>query len=225
MKEIRNGRNKKLDQDTNKALAVLIASTKIKKRPISLLDISKWLDVAVKKLDGYRETADRIGLSTKMLRQFSLVKRLHPKVQRLFEYRALDSIDAVIHLLLLPRQEQIVLANLLAAKKIDTKDLRAVVQIRKEDKNKSIKNIVNEVVNSKTKKQYVVEFIIREGYNHIKLMNKFKKYIAPSEIVRLEIDGSFGRLILTKDGKEELYRVAKNLGTHLQSVIPVILSR
>jgi hypothetical protein len=212
-------------QNTNDALAILISSTKTKKRPVSLVDISKWLVVAVNKLGGYKEVADRLGLSTKMLRQFALVTHLQPEVQQLFKSRALDSIDAVVHLLLLSNKEQVIVANVLVDKKIDTKDLRAIVQVRKGNSKVPINKIIDEIIKTKTRKNYVVEFIIREGDSYTRLMKKFKRYISPNEIIRLDIEGSLGRLILTKNGKQELYRIAKNLNTRFQNVMPAILSR
>ena len=225
MKAANSYKKRVICQNVDEALAVLISSTKTKKRPISLVDISKWLDVAVNNLGGYKEVADRLGLSTKMLRQFAFVTRLHPEVQYLFKRRALDSIDAVAHLLLLSDTDQVVVANILAEKKIDTKDLRAIAQARKSNSKVPIDKIIDEIIKSKTKKHYVAEFIIRDGDTHTKLINKFKKYISTSEIIRLEIEGSVGRLVLKKNGKQELHRIAKNLKVRFQRVIPVILSR
>lgn len=225
MRAADNYKKKLFSQNINEALAILISSTKTKKRPVSLVDISKWLVVAVNKLGGYKEVADRLGLSTKMLRQFALVTHLQPEVQQLFKSRALDSIDAVVHLLLLSNKEQVIVANVLADKKIDTKDLRAIVQVRKGNSKVPINKIIDEIIKTKTRKNYVVEFIIREGDNYTRLMKKLKRYISPNEIIRLEIEGSFGRLILTKNGKQELYRIAKNLNTRFQNVMPAILSR
>ncbi len=212
-------------QNIDEAVAVLISSTKSKKRPISLIEISKWLELAVTTLDGYKEVANRIGLSEKMLRQFSLVTRLQPKVQQLFKSRVLDSIDAVAHLISLSGKEQILVANMLADKSMDTKDLRAIVQYRKKNPSISIENIVDRVMDSKTKKHYVAEFIIREGNNYNKLMNKFKQYIPSDEIVRLDIDGAIGRLVLTKNGKQELQQIARNHKARFKDVITKILYR
>lgn len=160
-----------------------------------------------------------------MLRQFALVTRLQPEVQQLYKSRALDSIDAVVHLLLLSNKEQVIVANVLAEKKIDTKDLRAIVQIRKSNSEVPIESVIDDVIKSKTKRHYVFEFIIREGDNYKKLMNQFKKYISSNNIIRLDIEGSFGRLVLTKNGKQELHQTAKNLNTRFQNVMPAILSR
>ena len=212
-------------QNINEALAILISSTKSKKRPISLIEISKWLELAITTLDGYKEVANRIGLSEKMLRQFSLVTRLQPQAQQLFKSRALDSVDAVAHLISLSGKEQILVANMLADKNMDTKDLRAVVQYRKRNPSISIENIVDRVMDSKTKKHYVAEFIIREGNNYNKLMNKFKQHIPSDEIVRLDIEGAIGRLVLTKNGKQELQRIARNHKVCFKDVIATILYR
>ena len=225
MKRVNNYKKRVFRPNINEALAILISSTKRKKRLVSLVDVSRWLDIAVNKLGGYEEVADRLGLSTKMLRQFSLVARFHPKVKVFFERRAIDSIDAVVHLLMLSNTEQVIVAKLLAKKKIDTTDLRAIVQIRKSNAKIPIRNIIDEVIKSKTKKHYVVEFIIREGDNYKELMKQFKKHISTNNIIRLDIEGSFGGLVLTKDGKQELYQTAKKLNTRFQYVIPAILSR
>jgi len=212
-------------KNINEVLAILLSSTKSKKRPISLIDMSKWLDLAINKLGSYKEVADRLGLSTKMLRQFTFVTRLHYNVQKLFESRRLDSVDAVAHLLALSGREQVFVANILANKKIDTKDLRAIVQFRKRNPSISISKVVDRVMGSKTKKYYIAEFIIRENNSYTKIMNKFKKYITPNEIIRLDIEGVIGRLVLTKNGKQELYQSAKKLKTCLKDVISTILYR
>lgn len=223
--KVSNKYKNKPNPSINEVLAFLISSTRSKKRPISLVEVARLLSIAVDKLGGYKTVADRLGLSTKMLRQFVLVMKLHPKVRVLFKRRVLDSIDAVVHLLMLSSAEQIVVARILAEKNIDTKDLRAIVQIRKRNTKMPMHNLIDEVIESKTKKHYVVEFIIREGDNYKKIMNQFKKYINMNDIIRLDIQGSIGRLVLTRNGKQELYRVARNFNTRFQHVIPTILSR
>lgn len=94
------------DDGLREALAVLISCTRNKKRPLPLTEIAKWLQVAREKLGSYAAVANRIGLSPQMLRQFSYVQRLAEPVQRLFETRRLDSVDAVAHLAMLSPSDQ-----------------------------------------------------------------------------------------------------------------------
>ena len=63
-----------------------------------MTEIARWLEVAVGKLGTYKAVGARIGLSAKMLRQFSAVNALAPKVRDLVASRKIDSVDAVSHL-------------------------------------------------------------------------------------------------------------------------------
>jgi len=217
--------DKASENRSNEALAILISSTKSRKRPISLIEVSKWLRIAVNLLGGYKQVADRIGLSTKMLRQFSMVNSLHPKTQAFFRRREIDSVDAVVHLLQFPIKDQITIAKLLANKKIDTMDLRAILQSRKSSPSIPIKYIYHKIIKSKTIKRYIVEFVIPSGYNRNTLMGVFKRHISKINIIKLDINGRLGRLLLKKDGKLELQKTAKQLKTRFHTVIPAILSR
>ena len=55
------------------ALAALIKNTKTQRRSLSLTEIANYLDVAITSLGSIKEAAERIGLSTKMLRQFQFL--------------------------------------------------------------------------------------------------------------------------------------------------------
>ena len=156
-KKVRTSKNGQLEE----ALAILISCTRRKIRPLSLPEIAKWLDIAVEKMGSIRAVADRIGVSAKMLTQFSHVKKLSQDVQTLFEKRQLDSVDATTQLAMLPEHEQKVAANALASRAIDTIDLRAVVELRRTGDNRSITSLLQKVSASKSKKEYVAEFVIR----------------------------------------------------------------
>src|SRR5437867_2915361 len=117
--------------EMEEALAVLISSTRSRSRPLPLTEVARWLEIALRKLGGYSAVADRIGLSPKMLRQFSYVGRLSKRVQRLFRKRRLDSVDAAAHLAMLPPKEQEIAAEALASREIDTIDLRAAIRLRR----------------------------------------------------------------------------------------------
>ncbi len=211
------------DHEIQEALAVLISSTHSKKRPLPLTEIAKWLNVAVGKLGSYSAVADRIGLSPQMLRQFSHVPRLAKSVQQLFHSRQLDSIDAATHLAMLPLQEQQVMAEAFASGDIDTSDIRAVVQLRRSGESEPISRLLKRVRESKTQQEYVAEFIVRGEQGYAKIMDAFRMYIPENEIIRLELKGAVGRLVVTRKGKQALARAARTLGVSLKRVIPTIL--
>lgn len=211
------------DRQLEKALAILISCTRNKARPLPLTEIAMWLEVAVAELGSYTAVAERIGISSKMLRQFSYVRRLSRGVQRLFGNRQLDSVDAAAHLAMLPIREQQAVADALCAGEINTVDLRAVVELRELEKEDPIADLLRRVTESKVKREYVAEFVVRGARRREEVLAAFNQYISSSDIVSLEIEGALGRLVLTPNGKNALVRVAKSLRTPLKQVISTIL--
>jgi len=181
------------------------------------------LDVAVKKLGSYSAVADRLGLSTKMLRQFSYVRRLTPRVQRLVAARKVDSVDAITHLAMLSAKHQQAVADAIAHGLMDISDIRSIVQLHRANYSDSIEAILKRVQKTKTQREYVAEFVVRGSRNRGEILKAFQKFISPKEIARLELNGALGRLVLTETGKKELFRVARDLGTSISQVIPRIL--
>jgi hypothetical protein len=213
------------DEQLKEALAVLISSTRSKRRPLPMTEIARWLEVAVGKLGSYKAVGARIGLSAKMLRQFSAVNALAPKVRDLVASRKIDSVDAVAHLAILSKSDQWVIATALAEKTIQTADVRGVVQLRQLEPNLPIEGLLRRIIESKTKHEYVAEFVIRGGRTEKELLRTFEAYIPSEHIIRLETDGALGRLVLSDKGKRALTRAASDLGTSLSEVIPAIFQK
>jgi hypothetical protein len=209
--------------ELQEALAILISSTRSKRRPLPLTEIAHWLKLAVAKLGSYSAVADRIGLSSKMLRQFSSVDRLAVPVQKLFQGRQLDSVDAATHLAMLSIADQKTLAKALALGKVDTSDVRAVIQLRQAGQSGPISRLLHRVRESKSKQEYVAEFVVRGDATRATLLRTFQNYIPSREILRLEIEGAVGRLVLTSRGKQALSKAARKAGVSMRNVIPTLL--
>jgi len=216
-------RSTQKEDKSEEALAVLISCTRSKSRPLPLTEIAKWLEIAIAKLGNIKSVAERIGLSENMLRQFLHVRRLSPDVQILFKSRKLDSVDAVVHLSMLSESEQKDAAAALVSGKINTIDLRAVINLRRSGDKSEIGSLIQRVCDSKVKREYVAEFVIRGGISKQELHKRLAKYIPPQEIKKLEVEGALGRLVLTQKGKNTISTISKNLGTPLKRVIPKIL--
>ena len=212
------------DNELEKALAALISCTRSRTRPLPLTEIAKWLDIAIVRLGSIKVVADRIGLSAKMLGQFMHVKRLSPRVQKLFENRQLDSVDSTTHLAMLSEDEQVIAAEALASGSINTIDLRAVVELKKRDPSTPISSLMRKVSAGKVKKEYIIEFVIRGGQSKQGISKKLNAAIPSEEVVALEIEDIVGRLVLTAKGKQTLVQVAKKLGIPIKHVIPAILN-
>lgn len=210
-------------KNVNEALAALIASTRSKKRKLSLVSIAEHLATALASLGSYGEVADRIGLSAKMLRQFSYVRRLTPEVQLLFARRKLDSVDAATHLAMLVREDQKVVAQSLAKRRLDTEDVRAIVQWRETKPDEHIKRLVEGVIASKTQQHYVVEFVVRGAMKKTQIVKRLRQFIADANIMRLDVDGPLGRLVLNRDGKRELLQAAKAKHVPVKHIMAAIL--
>jgi hypothetical protein len=211
------------EREVEEALAVLISCTRTKRRPLPLTEVADWIELAVSKLGSHAAVADRIGLSTKMLRQFSAVQRLSKPVQRLFQSRQLDSVDAAAHLAMLPAGEQELVAEELASGLIDTGDLRAVVQLWQTGGSGPLRTVLRKVKESKTRHVYVAEFVVRGPNDRERVQRALQKYIEPAEIIGVELEGSLGRAMLSREGKKQLSRAAKDLGASLRGVVSRIL--
>jgi hypothetical protein len=206
------------------ALATLISSTRSKRRPVSITEIAKSLSLALAHFGSLKGVADRVGVSAKMLGQFAAVNKLTKQVKNLFEKRLLDSVDAVAHLAMLSPRDQNAVAEALATKALDTMDVRAVVELRRVRKAGGIEKVIERVQKTKTQRHFVIEFVARDTKDPNEVVRKLKRYLSQSEIIRLELDGPFGRLVVSECGKKELEHAAANLQVPLKSVVQRALS-
>jgi len=179
----------------DRLLADLIANTLRRKRTVSLVEISSQLRAAADLLGGVPQVATRIGISPKMLRQFQSVERLDPSVRERFQSRELDSVDAAVHLAMLPSSDQRILADALARSESDTKDLRAVLELRKHAPAAPVEQLLRKVQRSKTTREYVAEFVIRGRLEPREVKAAFTQYIPAQHLLRIEISGALGRLV------------------------------
>jgi hypothetical protein len=209
---------------TRKALATLISSTRSKRRPVSITQIAEALSVAKAHYGGLKAVADRVGVSAKMLGQFAAVNKLTKKVKALFDERILDSVDAVAHLAMLSERDQNAVAHALASDELDTMDVRAIVELRRLRRAGAITEIIKRVRATKTRRHFVIEFVARETRDPNELIRELTTYITRSEIVTLDLEGHFGRLVVTEAGKKELQAAAAKLQVPFNSVVQRILS-
>ncbi len=212
------------DKEAEDALAHLIACTRTRKRRAALTRIAQWLDVALGAYGNIAAVADRVALSPKMLRQFQSVSQLTPEVRGMFETRELDSVDMAAHLALLPPEEQLIVAKDAKCGRLDTSDVRAILQEWKQAESRDIQAIVRAVFQSKTKREYVAEFVSRGHMQDETVRAAFAEEIGDQNIVRIEKSGALGKLVMTKAGKARLLTAAKRRSLPMRAVIPAILA-
>jgi hypothetical protein len=205
-----NSKNQINETDIQKALAALIKNTRTTHRYLSLIEIADWLDIAIHGLGSLKEVADRIDLSAKMLKQFQYIRKLTPKVQELFATRIIDSVDIAVHLSMLNDQEQIEVAKELASGNLNSEDVRAIKELKKEVNYLSINEVIEKVKASRDIKQYVSEFVVRsKRSDEESLRNRFSKVLKPHNIISLSLKGSIGKIVLDSRGWQLLQQYAK----------------
>jgi hypothetical protein len=201
------------EDELNLALANLIKNTRTTRRHLSLPEIAHWLGLATASLGSMDKVADRIGLSTKMLRQFLAVNDLALSVRGLFATRQLDSVDVAVHLRMLNLDEQVVVASAAARGDFSTAEIRAICQYRKKQVGAQLEEIMEQVKASRDIKVYVVEFVQRgrEGGGR-QLRRRLASVLGDDNIVSLKFTGSIGTLVLNKGGRARLLEFCRSRG-------------
>ena len=82
-----------LDEET--ALSILFANTKRKKRNKDLITIAESCEYLTKLYGSQKAVAEKVGLSSEMIREFLATLKLPEEVQKLISDRKIDSIDIV----------------------------------------------------------------------------------------------------------------------------------
>lgn len=213
------------NRELDRALAMLISSTKRKRRALPLTDISAALSIARRYLGSTAAVARSIGLSGKMLGQFSRIEDLEPDARTLVANRTIDSVDAVVQLAQLSPSEQRIVAKAVALKELDTKDVRAVVEMRKSAVNKNLSQIIESVRSTKTQRHYVIEFIVRGGVNEDLIRQRLHHFISAANIIEVLVQGTAGRITFDHTGYSAFKKEAKKRGVTVQQLATLITTR
>jgi hypothetical protein len=161
-----------------------------------------------------------------MLGQFSRVEDLEPEARELVANRTIDSVDAVVQLAQLSPSEQQIVAKAIAAKELDTKDVRAVVEMRKSARNKNLSQIIESVKSTKTQRHYVIEFIVRGGVSGKVISERLKHFIhSSSSVVEVLVRGTTGRIILDKAGYAAFRNEATRRGVTIKQLATLITTQ
>jgi hypothetical protein len=95
---------KALDEQT--ALAIVFANTKRKKRTEDLVTVAEAFDRLVRLYRSQRAVANKVGLSTEMVREFLKILSLPAEVKRLVRTRKIDRLDVAYKISVLPNPEE-----------------------------------------------------------------------------------------------------------------------
>ena len=168
--------------DEESALAILFANTKRKKRSENLLTVAQSCEYLVKLYGSQKAVAEKIGLSTEMIRQFLSVLKLPKEVQKLVSDRQIDRIDIVKEISALkdPKTQIEAAKSFINPLSKDVRDIKRLVK----DANLPVEEAKATILDLKPKGLHV--FIMDfddEMYNAINAHAKSLK-VKPAELVR-----------------------------------------
>ena len=189
---------KEVDEET--ALAILFANTKKKRRDEDLLTIAQSCEYLAKLYGSPRAVAEKIDLSTEMIREFLAVLKLPEEVQKLVSDRRIDSVDVVkeISALKEPKKQIEAAKSFVNSLSKDVRDIKRLVK----DANLPVEKAKTAILDSKPKGLHV--FIIDfddEMYNAINAHAKSVK-VKPPELVREIVKDWLNQKARGKKGEE-----------------------
>ena len=195
------------------ALAALIASTRRINRKLNLLDIAEKLRIARLALGSLKQVAAAIGLSHEMVRQFSRIETLSPAVKRLLAAGKIRSVDIADRISRLPGNDQLPVAEAVVRGELLSKDVRAVVSLRREVPKSSIGAIMKRVRGSKNVREFVVEFLVPNQKGNLSaLRHRFFAILGKKNIKSFRINKGVGTMVLKECGKRLFQEKAKRAG-------------
>jgi len=170
----------KPDEET--AISILFANTKRKKRYVDLITLAQSCKYLVDLYGSKEAVAEKVGLSTEMIRELMLPLKLPREIQKLISSRKIDSIDKVKQISTLKNSSRQIAA---AREFVDTstKDARDMKRLIKKaglpvEKAKEI------ILEAKPKDLHIFVMDFDEGMYYSLLEHAKKKKIDPAELVK-----------------------------------------
>jgi len=205
-----------------KLLARLLANTSTLKRSLPITKISSDVEKLIRHFGSIKIVSDKIGISTEMLNRFLAVKKLCPEVRNLVKKRKIDSVEVVNHLSFFSGTSQAVIANLIVEENLTSNDVKVLRAYRRSFPSLSIKEIVERVLKSKSKKIYIMYINIPIHIKPDLYLKRVKRIVGNKEIISFEHKQQIGKIKISKSGLHSLKKEAKgkkmNLRTYLNYI-------
>jgi hypothetical protein len=207
--------------DVDEAIAILIACTRRKQRPKSIVEIARLIEFLRQELRSYKSVSDAIGISTEMLREFRSVEKLEGEVRSLVENRTIDSVDLVYRISKLNSATQRAVVREVLGGRMMGDDVRVVRSLSRS--HISPEDVVTRVMESRDVKTYVIKFPTPVRNKANQLRNTFRAVVGDDEIVSFDIEDGTGTIELTYRGQQNLRRAAKRAGMTLRRFVTSLL--
>ena len=216
-------------EDADRALTLVLANTKIAerpgvRRPHSLPEIAVAIRTAEAFYGRLKEVANRVGISTEMLRRFLSVNRLHPAVLPLVRARRIDSLNAVLYMTALPADDQPVVAEELLSGKLSGTDVRALVPLRRRLRRANVRKLMDQVTNSHDRTVYAIVFTL-ESIDQVRRVTDALRRQSGEGLVAVQRNGNHHyKAVLSRQGLKNLRAAASKRRLPLRDYVKRLLS-
>jgi hypothetical protein len=207
-------------------IARLIANTRKKKRPHSLVQIARDIRWLERDLGSLKAVSDipGISISTDMLSQFLSVERLCPQVRKLVSNRKIDLVNVVHYMRNFDSEAQQSIAEEVIAGRLSASDVRALAPLHKAVPDLTTSQLVSRIKESRDIKIYVAYFRIPPRLKNIdSLKIRFGEILGHTEIVSFSAKNLVGTLEMTSVGYKRLREAAKKHNMSVRRFVDVIL--
>ena len=169
-----------LDEET--ALSIIFGNTKRKKRNVDLVTLAKAFRYLVDLYGSQTAVAEKVGLSTEMIREFLNTLRLPSEIQQLISTRKIDSVDVVREIYSLKDlSKQIAAANaLMSSASKDVRDIKRLLTTS----NVSVEDARKVVTDSKPKGLHIFVMDFDDETYRLLLKRSRAMKLKPAELVR-----------------------------------------
>lgn len=116
--------------DEESALAIVFANTRRKKRTADLITVAKSFEYLVRLYESRKAVAEKVGLSTEMVREFLTVLELPEEVKKLISSREIDRLDVALEIYMLkdPKKQVTAAKTIGGLPSKDVRDIRRLAE-------------------------------------------------------------------------------------------------
>lgn len=168
--------------EEDEALALIFANTRRKKRTADLMTLARAFERLVGHYGSQKAVADKVGLSSEMVREFRLLLRLPKAVQNMIRARKIDRLDVAYRIALLddPSTQLEMARQVGDAGSQDTRDIVRLLSKRR----LPVKESKKAVLRSKLKGLHLFVIDFDEDQYHTILGRARAKGVDPAVLVQ-----------------------------------------
>jgi len=207
-------------RNKTEVIAKLILSTKRKNRNLDLIEIADNITWLKKHEGGLKNVANLLGISTGMLNQFLQVYDLPKKIQSLVRKRKIDSVSMVFNLSKFRESDQIILAEALMQKRLNSQDLKVLIPLRKQYPDESINDLIEKTMKSKNIKVSIIKIHSEDLCITTEMFKeRIETVVGAENLISLNVNSDICEIRLSKDGERQLRKKAKLVDKTLKDLI------